>query len=85
MIQRTNTQLITKLQTERLEMSVNKLNQISQDFLSVNDVAESMHVTTYTIRKYCREGRLPAVKIAGRWCISEKYTIEQIENGFFIK
>jgi len=36
-----------------------------QDYLTVREVAKSLNVTEYTVRKYLRQGELRGTKIAG--------------------
>ena len=38
---------------------------MSKDYLTVSEVAKSLNVTEYTIRKYLRNGELRGTKIAG--------------------
>ena len=35
--------------------------------LTVEEVAKSLKLHPYTIRRFCREGRIPAFKFGGQW------------------
>jgi len=38
---------------------------MSKDYLTVREVAKSLNITEYTVRKYLRKGELRGTKIAG--------------------
>lgn len=42
-----------------------------QSGMSVKDVADRLHVPLPTVYAYLRSGRLPAVRVGGRWRIDE--------------
>lgn len=50
------------------------------DFLSSNEAGTELHVTTWTVRDWCRKGVLPSVKVGNRLLIPKKQLIEFIEE-----
>ena len=43
------------------------------DFLYGNEAAAYLRVDGSTIYRWIKEGRLPAVKVAGRWRVARQY------------
>jgi excisionase family DNA binding protein len=39
---------------------------------TINEVAESLKLHPYTVRRLCREGRIPGVKFGGQWRFHKK-------------
>jgi len=39
---------------------------------TIKEVADLLHITTRTTQQYITDKRLPAVKIGGRWLITEE-------------
>jgi|TARA_Y100000034_G_scaffold128172_1_gene182334 excisionase family DNA binding protein len=42
-----------------------------EQHLKPSKVAEKLDVSTYTVMRWIKEGKLPAVKIAGSWRVKE--------------
>lgn len=41
-------------------------------YLTVKEVATLLNLSDYTIKRFAREKRIPAVKVEGRWLFSRK-------------
>lgn len=52
-----------------------------EKFLSVKEVAEKLSVTTKTIQRYIKAGKIEAVKMGNRWKIPEQALDEFIRAG----
>jgi excisionase family DNA binding protein len=39
-------------------------------YLTVEDVAKQLQVSTYTVRRWLKSGKLPAIKLGKEWRIS---------------
>ena len=46
---------------------------------TVKEVAEALKLHPYTIRRLCREGKIPAFKFGGQWRF-KKEDIEKLTN-----
>jgi excisionase family DNA binding protein len=46
------------------------------EIYTVEEVAEALRLHEYTIRRLCREGKIPAFKVGGQW----RFRKEDIEN-----
>lgn len=57
---------------------------MSKDYLTVSEVAKSLNVTEYTIRKYLRKGELRGTKIAG-WRIKPADLVTFIRSRTNVK
>jgi len=44
-------------------------HEIGRDLLTAHEVAYSLHLRPTTISQWCREGRLPAIKLGKEWRI----------------
>lgn len=42
------------------------------EFLTVEEVASRLRVSTFTVRRWLRDGALQGVRIGGRWRVSEE-------------
>ena len=49
-----------------------------RNLYSVTELAQKLNVTTVTIRKYLKQGKLKGQKVMGRWFISDEDIV-----GFF--
>ncbi len=49
-----------------------------KNYLTIEDIANEMQVTTRTIRNYLREGKLKGEKVDGRWRFSNENLYELI-------
>ncbi|MBU4479196.1 MAG: helix-turn-helix domain-containing protein [Candidatus Omnitrophica bacterium] len=47
---------------------------------TVDEVAEALKIHPYTVRRLCREGKLPCFKIGGQWRFRKKKLAEWCEN-----
>lgn len=56
-------------------------NRLDQRLLEIDEVAQILHHSEYTVMGYCRKGILPAVKIGRRWLVPEDRLAEWIEAG----
>ena len=43
---------------------------------TVDEVAGALKLHPYTVRRLCREGKIPCFKFGGQW----RFNIEEIEN-----
>lgn len=48
------------------------------DMLSVSDLSEIFHTHVKTIQRYCRDGKLPAVMVGGRWFVPKIRLIDYV-------
>ncbi|MBU4477609.1 MAG: helix-turn-helix domain-containing protein [Candidatus Omnitrophica bacterium] len=48
---------------------------------TVDEVAEALKIHPYTVRRLCREGKLPCFKIGGQWRFSKSEIQEWIDKG----
>lgn len=39
--------------------------------LTIKEVAEKLRLTPYTVRRFIKEGKLPATKVGGQWRVRE--------------
>ncbi len=44
---------------------------MAEVYLSPEEAAERLGVAPYTVRKWCREGKLPCIKLGRLWRIRE--------------
>ena len=51
-----------------------------QSFLTPQEVSDLLRVSVYTVRRWIKEGDLPAYKIGRRWRISESEVGEWLEQ-----
>ena len=57
------------------------LHQIGdKTFYSVPELAQKLHVTTVTIRKYLKQGKLKGKKVMGKWFILDQDLFENFKN-----
>ena len=55
-------------------------DSMRKDFLNVNELSEQWGYTTTTIRKWARQGKIPAIKIGDDWRFTEGLTFPFKEN-----
>jgi len=48
---------------------------------TVEEVAEALKIHPYTVRRLCREGKMPCFKIGGQWRFSMSEIQEWINKG----
>lgn len=48
------------------------------DMLSVGDLSEIFHMHAKTIQRHCRDGKLPAVMVGGRWFVPKIRLIDYV-------
>jgi excisionase family DNA binding protein len=51
---------------------------------TVEELAKSLKLHPYTLRRLCREGKIPAFKVGGQWRF-EKETIDKWVNRKFLR
>ena len=51
------------------------------NLLTVEQVAKKLNIHVATVRKLCRDGRLPCVKMLRRWHIKEAELNDKIKKG----
>ena len=47
-----------------------------EEFLKVEDVSKSLKLHPYTIRRLCREEKIPCFKVGGQW----RFDMEEIKH-----
>ncbi|MBQ9003837.1 MAG: helix-turn-helix domain-containing protein [Eggerthellaceae bacterium] len=50
------------------------------DFLDSESTAIELHVSTWTVRDWCRKGILPSVKVGNRVLVPKQQLIEFVES-----
>lgn len=40
---------------------------MQNELLTIEEVAELLRVSPYTVRKYLRQGQFPGIKVGGQW------------------
>lgn len=48
---------------------------------TVEEVAEALKIHPYTVRRLCREGKMPCFKVGGQWRFSKSEIQEWINKG----
>ncbi|KYQ86008.1 MULTISPECIES: helix-turn-helix domain-containing protein [unclassified Thermoactinomyces] len=54
---------------------------MTEKLLKPSKVAELLSVDSYTVKKWCREGRVQAKKVQGMWRIPESEVYKLISDG----
>jgi hypothetical protein len=54
---------------------------VTEKLLKPSKVAELLSVDSYTVKKWCREGRVQAKKVQGMWRIPESEVYKLISDG----
>jgi excisionase family DNA binding protein len=52
-------------------MSATSIDFSAQPFLTPRDVSDLLQVSVYTVRRWIKQGELPAYKIGRQWRINE--------------
>lgn len=50
-----------------------------EDIITVEEMADHLGVDGSTVSRACRDGRLPAVKMFGRWVVIRRLWLEKME------
>ncbi len=48
----------------------------SEALLSAEEVSEYLRVTTTTVYRWCKEGRIPCLKIGKHWCVRREELVD---------
>ena len=52
-----------------------------RDVMTVEQAAEYLQMHVETVRRHCRNAKLPAVKIGGQWRLYRKQLVEWFRNS----
>jgi excisionase family DNA binding protein len=54
---------------------------MSQELLTIEEAADYLKVTPFTVRRYLREGKLPGLKVGGQWRIGRDDLTDKLRAG----
>ncbi len=56
------------------------MQQVMEDFLTVKEVAQKLHLSTETVKKKLQSGELPGHKVGRKWLISPSELMRHLEE-----
>ena len=59
----------------------NGARRTGEALLSTDEVAEYFGVTTTTVYRWCREGRIPCMKVGKHWRVRREELVDSLEKA----